>query len=189
MATWIMLRSAGIGAYLMLFASVTWGLLGTTAVVERRVSKAASIVVHHYISTSIVVFLVVHLIGLLLDKFQPFHVLDLLIPLHSSFRPVPVAMGVVGMYTVVIVLVTSWWRARFGLLWWRRVHVWGTPAFIFAMVHGIFSGTDANTPLVWWTYMVTGAIVLFLLIVRGLTAEPDLLKIRRPDSRPVSERI
>lgn len=181
MATWIMLRSAGIGAYLMLFASVTWGLLGTTAIFERRVSKAASIVVHHYISTSIVVLLAVHLIGLLLDKFQPFRVPDLLIPFHASFRPVPVAFGVIAMYTILIVLVTSWWRARFGLLWWRRVHIWGTPAFILAMVHGIFSGTDANAPLVWWMYMATGGIVMFLLIVRGLTVQPGLQRISRPE--------
>lgn len=177
MATWIILRSAGIGAYLMLFASVTWGLLGTTAVVERRVSKATSIVVHHYISTSIVVFVLVHLIGLLLDKVRPFYVVDLLIPLHSSFRPVAVGLGVLAMYTILVVLVTSWLRSKFGLMWWRRVHVWGTPAFILAMVHGIFSGTDANVAWLWWTYMATGGIVLFLLIVRGLTAQPTLPRL------------
>lgn len=177
-----MLRSAGIGAYLMLFLSVTWGLIGTTAVIEKRVSKATSILVHHYLATSIVVLVAIHLFGLLLDKFQPFHVVDLLVPLHSHFRPAPVASGVIAMYTMVIVLVTSWWRSRFGLMWWRRVHVWGTPAFILAMVHGIFSGTDANVPLVLLMYLVTGAIVLFLLVVRGLTFQPGLQRIPRPEA-------
>ncbi len=181
MSTWMMLRSAGIGAYLLLFASVTWGLVGTTAVIERRISKATSIVVHHYISTAIVVLLAIHLVGLLLDKFRPFRVLDLLVPLRASFKPGPVAFGVVAMYVVVTVLVTSWWRSRFGPTWWRRVHVWGTPAFILAMVHGIFTGTDANSPLMWWMYMVTGAIVLFLIIVRGLTAQSGLRRVDRPE--------
>ncbi len=177
-----MLRSAGIGAYLLLFSAVTWGLVGTTGVLDKRVSKATSILVHHYISTSMVVLLAVHLVGLLLDKVQPFHVVDLLVPLHSSFRPVPVAFGVAAMYVSVLLLVTSWWRSRVGLTWWRRIHVWGAPAFIAAMVHGIFSGTDANVPLVWWMYMVTGAIVLFLLIVRGLTAQPGLQRLLRPQA-------
>jgi methionine sulfoxide reductase heme-binding subunit len=182
MTTWFMLRSAGIGSYLLLFSSVTWGLIGTTAVLESRVSKATSILVHHYLGTSMVVLLAVHLVGLLLDKVQAFHVLDLLIPLRSSFRPVPVAFGLIAMYTAVLLLVTSWWRSKVGLTWWRRVHIWGTPAFISAMVHGIFSGTDANVPVVWWMYMVTGAIVLFLLVVRGLTAQVGLQRILRPQA-------
>jgi len=180
-----MLRSAGIGAYLMLFLSVTWGLIGTTAVIEKRVSKATSLLVHHYLGTSVIVLLVVHLVGLLVDKFLPFRVFDLLIPLRSSFRPVPVAFGVLAMYVALVVIVTSWWRAKFGLTWWRRVHVWGTPAFILAMAHGIFSGTDTNVPVVWWTYMMTGAIVLFLLLVRCLaTAMGGSDRLDRKQRRP-----
>jgi sulfoxide reductase heme-binding subunit YedZ len=182
LTTWFALRSAGVGAYLLLFASVTWGLIGTTGVLDKRVSKATSILVHHYISTSMVALVAVHLVGLLLDKVQPFHVIDLLVPLHSTFRPVPVAFGVAAMYVSVLLLVTSWWRTRVGLTWWRRIHVWGAPAFIAAMVHGIFTGTDANVPVVWWTYMITGAIVLFLLIVRGLTAQLGLQRLVRPEA-------
>jgi sulfoxide reductase heme-binding subunit YedZ len=177
-----MLRSAGIGAYLLLFAAVTWGLIGTTGVLDKRVSKATSILVHHYISTSMVALVAVHLVGLLLDKVQPFRVVDLLVPLHSTFRPVPVAFGVGAMYASVLLLVTSWWRSRVGLSWWRRIHVWGAPAFVAATVHGIFTGTDANVPVVWWMYMVTGAIVLFLLIVRGLTSQIGLQRFLRPQA-------
>jgi hypothetical protein len=177
-----MLRAAGIGAYLLLFSAVTWGLVGTTGVLDKRVSKATSILVHHYISTSMVALLAIHLVGLLLDKVQPFHVVDLLVPLHSSFRPVPVTFGVAAMYVSVLLLVTSWWRSSFGLTWWRRIHVWGAPAFVAAMVHGIFTGTDANVPVVWWMYMITGAIVLFLLIVRGLTSQVGLQRFLRPQA-------
>ena len=33
MSTWILLRAAGIGSYLMLFLSIAWGLIATTSVV------------------------------------------------------------------------------------------------------------------------------------------------------------
>ena len=69
-------------------------------------------------------------------------------------------------------------------MWWRRVHVWGTPGFILAMTHGILSGTDTNVPFVWLMYMVTGGIVLFLLIVRGLTSEIGLQRIRPEHTHP-----
>ena len=40
MVTWIVLRAAGIAAYLMLWATVTWGLIGTTSLVGKRVARA-----------------------------------------------------------------------------------------------------------------------------------------------------
>jgi cytochrome b561 len=44
------------------------------------------------------------------------------------------------------------------------------PAFALALVHGVFSGTDSQEPWMFWTYVTTGLAVLFLVVVRGLTA-------------------
>jgi hypothetical protein len=35
MMTWVILRSAGIGAYLMVFLSVAWGLVATSGALGR----------------------------------------------------------------------------------------------------------------------------------------------------------
>src|SRR5204862_1440218 len=112
----------------------------------------------------------VHLGGVLLDRFVPFHALDVVIPLHSAFRPVAVAFGIAAMYLAVVVLVSSWMRKRVGTSWWRRLHVLAAPAFTLAMVRGIFTGTDTIRPWMWWIYVATGGTVLFLAGVRALTA-------------------
>jgi predicted ferric reductase len=169
MTTWIILRSAGIGAYVLLFLAVAWGLVGTTSALGKRVPKATATTLHQYLGTAVVALLVLHLGGLLLDKFRPFHLIDFVVPFHNHFRPWPVTFGILALYLMVIVLLTSWYKKRIGTAWWRRFHVWATPVFIMAMVHGVFTGTDTMSPYMWWTYMVTGAIVLFLLVVRGLT--------------------
>lgn len=170
MTTWLVLRAAGIGAYLVLFLSVVWGLIGTTSVLGKRVSKVTATNVHHYLGIAMLPLLAAHLGGLLLDKFRPFGVLDLFAPLHSTFRPVSVAFGIVAMYFSVVVLLTTWAKKRLGTTWWRRFHLASVPAFTLAMVHGVWTGTDSVQPWLWWTYMITGAIVLFLVLVRGLTA-------------------
>ena len=41
MTTWIVLRAAGIGAYLMLFFSVAFGLVATSAPFGKRIAKQA----------------------------------------------------------------------------------------------------------------------------------------------------
>jgi predicted ferric reductase len=170
MTTWIVLRAAGVGAYLMLFASVAWGLVGTTSVMGKRVAKATAIAVHQFIATVALVLLALHLGGLFIDTFVPFGLPDLLIPLHASYRTVPVAFGVVAMYAVVIVLTSSWTRKHLSTKVWRRIHLLAVPAFVLSMVHGVFAGTDTARPWMWWIYVATGGIVVFLLIVRGLTA-------------------
>jgi predicted ferric reductase len=168
--TWIVLRAAGIGAYVMLFLSVCWGLVGTTSMFGKRISKASATTVHQFIATCGLVLLGVHLGGLLVDSFMPFSLRDLVIPMASTFRPVAITFGIVAMYAMVFVMVTSWLRKPIGTKWWRRTHLLAVPTFVLSMVHGVFAGTDSARPAMWWTYVGSGLIVLFLVVVRGLTA-------------------
>jgi predicted ferric reductase len=167
---WIVLRAAGIGAYIMLFLSVSWGLSATAAPLGKRISKASATTVHQFMSTTALVLLAVHIGGLLVDRFLPFGPNDVLVPGHSSFRPVPVAFGVVAMYTLVFVMVASWLRKPLGTRWWRRTHLLAVPTFTLALVHGIFTGSDTARPLMWLAYLASGVIVFFLVVLRGLTA-------------------
>lgn len=170
MTTWIILRSAGIGAYLMLWASVVWGLVGTTSLFGKRVAKQTAITVHQFISTVGLLLLAVHIGGLILDPFMPFHLLDVLVPLHAAFRPVAVGFGIAAMYAMVTIVASSWARKRVGPRWWRRIHLLTVPAFAMGLVHGVFTGTDTVRTWMWWTYVGTGGTVLFLTLLRGLTA-------------------
>jgi sulfoxide reductase heme-binding subunit YedZ len=184
--TWIVLRAAGIGAYLMLFGAVAWGMVATTAAVGKRVAKATSISIHQFLSTVGLMLLGVHMGLLAVDRFMPFKPIDLLVPFHGPFRPVAVAFGVMAMYAMVVVLVSSWIRKKLSTKVWRAIHLLAVPAFTMAMVHGIFAGTDTVRPWMWWTYVATAATVLFLLIVRGLTAGLRAARAERPaHARPV----
>ncbi|HEY6567795.1 MAG TPA: ferric reductase-like transmembrane domain-containing protein [Actinomycetota bacterium] len=169
MTTWILLRSAGIGAYLMLFLSVSWGLISTTAVVSKRVSKRSANLFHQFTANAGLLLLAIHMALLLIDEFMPFAIADLLIPMRSTYRPVATGLGVVGMYLMVVILVTSWLRKPIGPAWWRRLHLLSVPAFTVALAHGIFAGSDSGRPWAMAMYAITGILVLFLVIVRGLT--------------------
>lgn len=170
MTNWIILRAAGIGAYLMLFLSVVWGLVGTTTPFGKRVSKPSATLVHQFMATCGLALVGVHVALLLIDEFMPFTLSDALIPMRSTYRPVGVAFGVVAMYALVAVIVLSWLRKHIGTRWWRRSHLFAVPTFTLTLMHGMFAGTDAVRSWMWVTYLVTGTLVLFLVIVRGLTA-------------------
>ena len=169
MNTWIVLRAAGVGAYVMLFLSVAWGLVATTSLVTKRVSKPTSTLFHQFVSTVALVLLGVHLGGLLIDRFMPFTAVELLVPMRSTYRPVAVAFGVVGMYATVVILVSSWMRKHLRTKLWRALHVLAVPAFTLSLAHGVFAGTDSARPWMWPIYAFTGIVTLFLVLVRALT--------------------
>ncbi|HEY8018878.1 MAG TPA: hypothetical protein VIG53_05205 [Actinomycetota bacterium] len=169
MTTWILLRAAGVGAYVMLFMAVAWGLVATTAVVTKRVSKPAANMFHQFVATTGLVLLGVHLGILLIDAYMPFHILDLLVPMRSTFRPIAITAGVLAMYATVAVMVSSWVRKKLSTKVWRSIHLLAVPAFTLALAHGVFSGTDTQRWWMWGMYALTGLIVVFLVIVRGLS--------------------
>src|SRR5687767_12568368 len=101
MSTWILLRAAGIGSYLMLFLSIAWGLLGTTSVVTKHISKPSANLFHAFVATTGLALLGVHLGLLLIDEFMPFSLADLTVPMASEYRPIAITAGVVAMYAIV----------------------------------------------------------------------------------------
>ena len=179
--TWLLIRSAGIGAYLMLFLSVAWGLLATTSLVTSHVSKRSSTLFHGFVSAAGLALLGLHLAALLVDRFMHFEPLDLLVPFHAAYRPFAVALGIASMYAMVAVLASSWARKQLGPKRWRALHLLAVPAFAAALLHGVLAGSDSARPGITWLYWLTGATVLFLVIVRGLTA-------RTPGARPQPQR-
>ncbi|MGE5226241.1 MAG: hypothetical protein ACM3OO_05140 [Planctomycetaceae bacterium] len=169
MIEWNLIRAAGIGAYLMLWASVTWGLVATTSILGKKMPKATSVALHQAFSTLGLLLLAAHLGVLLVDRFMPFSPLDLVIPLRATYRPIGVAFGIVAMFAMVVVLVSSWVRKPLGTTWWRRLHTLSVPAFSLALVHGFMTGTDTPRPPMFWFYLASTAILLFLVLARGFT--------------------
>jgi predicted ferric reductase len=185
--TWVVLRAAGIAAYLMLWATVTWGLIGTTSLVGKRVARATAITIHQFLANTALLLLGVHIGGILLDTYVHFAPIDLFVPLHTTHRTVPVAVGILAMYAFMVVLVSSWIRKHLGTRIWRAAHLLAVPAFALALVHGVFAGTDTVRPWMWWGYVLTGAFVLFLMLTRALTIglRPER---RAPHGEPAGRR-
>lgn len=186
MTMWILLRAAGIGAYVMLYLSVAWGLISTTSIVTKRVSKPSSILFHQFAGTVGVALIGVHVTLLVIDSFMKFQWADVLVPMHSTFRPGAITLGVLGMYGAVIVLVTSWIRKPLGTKVWRAIHLLAIPAFGLSLAHGVFAGTDSGRSLMWGLYALTGLSVLFLVLVRGFTFGYRPVRATPPPRRPAA---
>ena len=163
---WYTARSSGMVAWLMLTAGVVLGLALSTRVLGKRPRANWLLDLHRFLGGAAVVFTGLHLLSLLLDSFVTFGPTELFVPFASSYRPSAVAWGVVALYLLVAVEVTSLLRKHLSKRAWRATHFMSFPLFVLASVHAITAGTDSNTPWLRATVFGCAAAVAALTAVR-----------------------
>lgn len=162
--TWYVARSSGIVAWVLLSASVLWGLALSTRVLGRRPRPSWLLDLHRFLGAAAVVLVGIHLVSILFDSYVTFGVVDLLVPFASSWHPLAVAWGIVAFYLLLAVEVTSLLRSRMPKPVWQVVHALSFPLFLVASLHLLTAGTDRlNTPL-------RLAVVAVSFTVAGLAA-------------------
>jgi len=170
---WYVARSTGIVSWILLSASAVWGIALSTRLLASRPSPAWLLDLHRLLGGLACTFVAIHVGALVADDFVSFGPSDVLVPLASHWHPVAVGWGVVGLYLLVAVEVTSLLKRRLPLRWWRRVHRLSFPLWLLATVHGLSAGTDAGNPAVQWSFLVLATVGLFVVIVRALSPRPD----------------
>src|SRR3954470_15484895 len=147
---WYVARSCGILSWVVVTASVLWGLVLSSKGFRQRFTAAWLLDLHRYLGGLGVVFLALHLVGLIEDKYVHFGVTSLLVPFASHWRPGAVAWGVASMYLLLAIEVTSLVRRRLPTKVWRMTHGLAFPLFAMATVHLLTAGTDARADALRW---------------------------------------
>jgi predicted ferric reductase len=146
--TWLLSRSAGVVAWALVVASCTWGvLLATRALARRgvrRPSPAWIFSIHRYLGALAVVFTAIHVLAILFDPFVSFSVVDVLVPFSASWEPLAIAIGIVAMYLLLAIEITSLLRDRMPVRVWRSIHVLAYALLALTTVHALMAGTDAK---------------------------------------------
>jgi methionine sulfoxide reductase heme-binding subunit len=159
MRLWLAGRATGITAYVLLTILVVFGLVLSHPVNQStwKVSKRL-FPWHENLFVFVVAFLAAHVVSLVLDPYAGVGVQGAFIPGLSSYRSVPVALGSLGMYALLIMGVTARYTRLLPSGWWLKLHRLAFVAFILGWTHGILAGTDSDAfrPL----YVVTGLAVL-----------------------------
>jgi DMSO/TMAO reductase YedYZ heme-binding membrane subunit len=184
---WLVARSSGIVSWGLLSAAVILGLLLSSRVGGKRPPPAWLLDLHRMLGGLAVAFVAVHLAGLWLDDFVQFGIVDLLVPFASDWRPVAVAFGVVALYLLVAVQVSSLMMKRLPTRLWRWIHYSSYLLFWMAAVHGAAAGTDAGHPAYVAGSVFSIGAVLFLTVYRLLTPRRGRSKSPRKPPAPRDE--
>jgi methionine sulfoxide reductase heme-binding subunit len=161
---WITSRAAGTAALLLSSLSVCVGLL-----MGSRLRRGPDLrVTHEALSLATLVALLVHGLTLLGDGFLHPSLGDISIPFLSGYKTLWTTTGIIGFWTMLLLGLAYYARARIGVQRWRVLHRFTALGWILGLVHALGEGTDAGQ--MWFLAMTAIVVVpaIGLLLVRWL---------------------
>ena len=155
MRIWLAARAAGLTAYLILTFVVAIGLVLSHPVNKSTWKLSKQIFPwHENLFVFVLAFTIAHVVSIILDPYAGVGVVGSLVPGLSSFRSVPVALGTLGLYSLLVTALTARYPKALPSGLWLRLHRFSLAVWALAWGHGILAGTDSGG--LGWLYVVTG---------------------------------
>jgi hypothetical protein len=140
---WLGSRAAGLTALILLSLEVVLGLILShpTNKSTWRLSKRL-FPWHEHLWVFTVAFVVVHVVSIATDRFANVGWLGALVPGLSEFRTVPVALGTLACYALLITGLTARLTRLLPAGWWLKLHRLSLGVLALAWAHGMLAGSD-----------------------------------------------
>jgi sulfoxide reductase heme-binding subunit YedZ len=195
MRIWLAARASGMTAYVVLTFVIAIGLI-LSHPVNKSTWKLSKLLFpwHENLFVFIVAFVVAHVVSIVLDPYAGVGIAGTLIPGMSSYRSVPVAIGTLALYALLVTGLTARYTKVLPPGAWLRIHRVSIVVWALSWSHGILAGTDSGGlgPL----YVASGGVIIAAAAYRywvGKQARPTFasslpVAIREPDRPPKEAR-
>lgn len=141
---WLAARAAGFVALGLLTAQVVLGLVLSHPTNKTTWRLSRMLYPWHANAWMFVLaFIAMHIVTLVLDPYAGVGIGGALVPGLSSYRSVPVAIGVIALYALLITGLTARYTTLLPRGVWLLLHRFSLGVIVMAWVHGVLSGTDS----------------------------------------------
>jgi predicted ferric reductase len=179
---WFLSRASAMVAFVLLWFSMVFGLLITNKLARLWPGGPHAFNLHQHFSLLGLAFGLFHGLILMGDQYLQFNLRQVLLPFASAnYRPFWVGLGQLTFYLMCILVLSFYIRRRISPRLWRLIHFLSFVVYGMALVHGIYSGTDAGTVWVKDLYAGSAGLLLFLFNYRVLVA------LTKPRSKAVKQ--
>ena len=161
---WFLSRSSGIVTWALLAATTLWGILLSTRMLKPYDRPAWLRDLHTWLGTLTLFGTAIHIAAIMADSYVQFSVKDILVPMSTTWKPGAIAWGIVSMYMLIAVQVSSWAMKKIPRKLWRTIHFLSYAMFITTSIHSLSAGTDRSTLL------YQGFAIALITLMVGATA-------------------
>lgn len=168
MSLWILIRSTGFTAYLLLSLSVFIGSLYSLREQIKPVSTVPDLrIAHIYLSMMAVGASVLHASLLLFARKQErLRLSEILVPFSARYDTTWLAIASIAVYLLLILAAAGFLQRHFPLRVWRGIHVVSYVAYVLALMHSIAVGTDTENVWIAVLYASTGLVIGLVFLYR-----------------------
>lgn len=187
---WYLTRASALIAWVLLTASVLWGILLSTRVMRRIDNPAWLQDLHRYLGGMTIAMVALHMVTLMLDPWLKFNASEVLVPFATDFKPIAIALGIVAFYGLLAVQASSLMMKILPRKFWKGLHYTSYVVLLLVSLHAGWSGTDVST---WWYRILAivlisvATIAVVIRIVTGTSTAPARREARRQTPGGVSE--
>ena len=176
---WYLNRATGTVLLIVFTLVVLLGILSTFGNAGRGAPRFLTQALHRQLSLLGVALLLAHVVTAVLDTFVDIRWWQAVVPWWGSkYEPLWLSVGTLSLDLMALLVVTSLARSRMGHRSWRAVHVLGYVAWVAAVAHGFFIGTDYQAT---WPKVLTLACVV--AVVLAALARSVSVLVRRSNTR------
>jgi predicted ferric reductase len=165
---WYVMRSSGMVAWVLLTLTVLWG-----AVLSSRLLRSGRrwlTDMHPFLASLGLAMLILHIVAAVVDSYAGVSLTAVFVPFAADWNPVAIALGVVSLWAIGVVQVTSWLRRRMARRTWNLVHQASYGAAWTMALHALTAGTDTRQP---WFAIGGTALIVATAVVTVLRAVRD----------------
>jgi methionine sulfoxide reductase heme-binding subunit len=163
---WLLSRSAGVVALILVAASTLMGLALANGLVKSPQARKSITTFHEQTANAGLAAIGLHGVTLLGDAFLKPSVADLVIPFTIGYRPVFVGIGILGGYAAAFLGLSFYARKRIGGKRWRKIHRATPVVYAMGLIHTLGSGTDAGSSWLRAFMLATALPAAALLVAR-----------------------
>jgi len=182
---WYLSRATGLVAWALAVASILLGLALASRALGKKPPAPWLLALHRWTGGLTIAFTLGHVGALVGDSFVHFGWADVLVPFASEWRSTAVAWGVIAMWLLVAIELTSLQMRRLPKRLWRAVHLSSYLVAVLATVHGFAAGTDTRSGAFAWVAVAAIGSMAFFAMYRAL-APIKGARARRASARSAS---
>lgn len=174
---WYVTRASGLVAAVLLVVLMITGISVFTGYQFKFMEPIRAWANHRTLGIAFAVAVGVHILSLLFDKYISFNIVQVFVPFASQYKHIKllnisvgslgVALGVLSLYMVIAIVLTSLTSIMSGSpRLWKWTHLLSYLVILAIFFHSIMIGTDLRNGIWRWTWIVANIVIMGFVVLR-----------------------
>lgn len=178
---WIVSRSSGLVAFVLVTISVFLGLTMAGRPVREPGFTRSLKALHEQTAIAALVAIGIHGLAILADPWLKPGVAGVTVPFALGSHRFWVGLGIIAAYLAFLLGASFYFRRQIGPRRWRQAHRATLAVYVLGLLHALGTGSDTGSPLFLLWAVGSGVPIAVLFIYRlGATRRSDERRRRSP---------